>query len=214
MMSLLDQNTPLPLLPAFDDIATPPTPKRSRGASASLSRRVRANLNTLSIPDISNKNMDGGLHLQLQPQGRATMGGASFESILLGGAMRNKAKKAQLILNASSSSSSALPALHKQQLQLHSRKQPTSMRRTGAGASKPVMMMHKGCPIKAKNDNVSLLSLRMAAMLKGSTDAKAQLKFGGLAQKSFQAPGRARSSPYQPSRNLPVRNRSFNALCA
>lgn len=213
-MSLLELNTPLPLLPANDDIATPATPKRSRGASASLSRRVRANLNTLSIPDISNKNMAGGLHLQLQPEGRVTMGGASFESILLGGAMRNKASKAHLILNPSSSSSSlspALPAPPKQQLQLHPRKQPTTMRRTGARASKPVMMMmHKGSPIKTKNDNVSLLSLRMAAMLKGSTDAKAQLKFGG----SFQAPGRTRSSPYRPSRNIPIRNRSFNALCA
>ena len=200
MMSLVDQ-TPLPLLPAFDDITTPLPPKRSRGASAALSRRVRANLNVLSIPDISGAGGAAPLRLQLQPQG--TMAGTSCEKILLGGAMRNKASKAQLILQQQPS---------KQQQQQLSCKKPTTVTNTRRVLSAPPPALMK----KNANANVSLLSLRMAAMLKGSADAKAQLKFGGslAAAKSFQAPGRARSSPYRPSRNVPTRNRSFNALCA
>lgn len=212
-MSLVVQ-TPLPLLPAFDDTMTAPSPpKRSRGSSEALNRRVRANLNVLSIPDMRPGAPGAApLRLQLQPQG-TSLAGTSFEKILLGGAMRNKASKAHLILNTSPSRKQKLQLLSKKPLPL------TSNRRVLSGPP-PSSMMHRGnsSPLSVKkNANVSLLSLRMAAMLKGSTDAKAQLKFGGsLAGKhSFQAPGRTRSSPYQPSRNIVnMRTRSFNALCA
>jgi hypothetical protein len=178
MMSF--EQTPLPTLP-FDN-CTPLPPKRGRRTSAALNRRVRANLNILSVPDI---NEVGSAPLQLQPQKRAILG-SSYEKLLLGGALR----KAQMKAKSSN----------------HMRT-PTPRTVVSAPAIKANSM---------KTGGTSLMSLRMAAMLKGSADANnAQLMFG--AAKSFQAPGRARSGGYihrSPARAIPVRNRSFNAVSA
>ena len=170
--------------------ATPLAPKRARRTSPTLNRRVRANINMLSIPDI---HSDGpSAPLQLAPQGRADVGGLSFDKILLKSkvapAPASPAKKSHVIVPLPKS---------------NSRNSPKNIIRAPA---------LRGSPLKGPNN--SLMALRMASMVKGSVDAKAQLKFGGL-NKSFQVPGRARSSPYRPSRALPTRNlnRSFNALC-
>lgn len=204
MMTSLEKQTPLPMLPTFDNATTAPmAPKRSRGSSVALNRRVRANLNVLCIPDIrSSNNTAAPLQLQMQPQGKTAV---DFQSILLGGAMRNRASKAKLILTAKHNK----PIIHH-----HSHKSSPNSLRT------PVERRFLPGPppqLKGgKNANMSLLSLRMAAMLKGSVDAKAQLKFGTSlgGNKSFAVPGRSLSSPYRPSRATINRNRSFNALCA
>lgn len=195
MMSF--EHTPMPLLPSFGD-ATPMTPKRPRKTSATLSRRVRANLNELSIPDIHSGSSSP---LKLMPQGSASFGGLSLDKILLNGAMRNKQQQQQ-----KKTSHVIAPLAPKTTNVVSSppRKQVLS----------PSSLVKKSSPLRGPNN--SLMALRMAAMVKGSADTKAQLMFGGKVNKSFELPGRARSSPYRPlvSRALPLRNRSFNAICA
>jgi hypothetical protein len=192
--------TPMPLLPEFDNV-TPMTPKRVRRVSEALHRRVRANLSLLSIPDIQSP---ASVPLLLQPQGRGEVTGLSFDKILLGGAGRNKAAAAAKTLQRLSPPQQNIPL---RPVMVTTRISP--VRKT---AQTPAAF--KTSPLKSGGDNPSLMSLRMAAMLKGSIDAKAQLKFGnGLSNKSFQVPGRALSGPYRPSRANPMRNRSFNALC-
>ncbi|CAB9517581.1 expressed unknown protein [Seminavis robusta] len=201
-MFSLDQS-PLPMLPTFDNV-TPVPPKRGRRTTASLNRRVRAHLDSLTIPDIQKA---GGVSapLMLQPQGRSQVGGVSFESILLGG--RNKtaaaAPKAPLLASPLAQKAKAAPTIR------------------GSPARRAAAPVFKTSPLKnaggAFSSGPSLMSLRMAAMVKGTADAKAQLKYGssGPFNKQFQAPGRTRSSPYRPSRAVPtMRSRSFNAVCA
>ena len=185
MMSIdLDQtqSTPFPQVPAFDDVATPATPKRVRRTSVALNRRVRANIGALGIPNISAM---GSGPLRLEPQKRSIMG-SSYEKLLLGGALRHKNSQASKTISSS--------------------KAKTSLR------TPPRTVVSAPMKTTMKTGNISLMSLRMAAMLKGSSDAKAQLKFGQTL--SFSPPGRARSSPYRPSRSMPVRNRSFHAVSA
>jgi len=202
MLSL--EQTPLPFLPSFDD-HTPMAPKRGRRTSDELNRRVRANLNILSIPDMQSigSAAPSSPFLLLQPQtttchsrgGVGAVPGSPYEKILLAGAMRSKANKAQ------------------QQQRSHVLVAPPT--RASVVAVAPPPMVKTSSPGKnSPGSNHSLMSLRMAAMVKGSSDARAQLKFGGVVNKSFAAPGRSLSSPYRPSRALPSRNRSFNALCA
>ena len=185
MLSL--EHTPMPTLPSLND-TTPMAPKRARRTSPTLSRRVRANLNVLSIPDIQSGTT---APLTLVPQGRSSVGGVSFDKILLNGAMRNKHmlanKKSHVIAPLSKVNSPARKAIS------------------------PSIL--KSSPLKGPNN--SLMALRMAAIVKGSSDTKAQLMFGG-ANKSFELPGRTRSSPYRPlvSRAPPIRSRSFGAVCA
>lgn len=187
MMSMDLEHTPFPLLPSFD-VATPATPKRKSRTSAALNRRVRANLNTLSVPDLSSVGGSSAT-LQLQPQGRTVLG-SSYEKLLLSGAVRNKNKV------------------------MSSHGKPKTNLRTPAPRT-IVSAPNKANSLSMKTSGTSLMSLRMAAMLKGSADAKnVNLKFGGQFDKSFAAPGRARSSPYRPSRSMPLRNRSFNAVSA
>jgi hypothetical protein len=157
----------------------------------------------LSIPDIQSS---APAPFMLQPQGGCEVSGLSFDKILLGGAMRNKvaaaAKKPQLV----SQTQQKVPV------------KPVVASTIGSPVRKVAQtpIVFKTSPFKSDGANPSLMSLRMAAMVKQSSDAKAQLKFGsGPFKKSFQAPGRALSGPYRPSRAMPVmRNRSFNALCA
>jgi len=212
MLSL--EQTPLPFLPSFDD-HTPMAPKRGRRTSDELNRRVRANLNILSIPDMQSigSAAPSSPFLLLQPQtttchsrgGVGAVPGSPYEKILLAGAMRSKANKAQ---QQQRSHVLVAPPGRKAQNTLRS-----PVARTVVQTPPP--MVKTSSPGKnSPGSNHSLMSLRMAAMVKGSSDARAQLKFGGVVNKSFAAPGRSLSSPYRPSRALPSRNRSFNALCA
>jgi len=245
-MMMMEQNytyqTPFPPLPDLNT-TTPPTPKRCRGASEELSRRVRANLHVLSIPDIAtisdtdasstNQFSCGGL--QLQPQGQMK----NISSMFLKGAMRhnnnnNKAHQSQLM----NQSSLSLSLSKKTNLMTANSRRPFDHLRSPVIrqvlAAPPADLQKKKKKtitprqVKSPDSTTSLLSLRMAAMRakvgggggqEPQQDQDQQLLFFGVTaadKKSFHAPNRSRSSPYSlPSRNTNlVRNRSFNALCA
>jgi hypothetical protein len=192
MMSL--EQTPMPLLPSFG-ACTPMPPKRKCRTSSTLNRRVRANLNELCIPDIQSGT---SAPLKLTPQGRTSFAGLSFDKILINGAKKHMAQTSSSTPTVTIKKSHVIPPLPKS----HS---------PGRKVISPSVLKSS-----SPRSNNSLMALRMAAMVKGSADPKAQLMFGGKFNKTFELPGRARSSPYRPlvSRTPPMRSRSFGAVCA
>lgn len=208
-MALDLQCTPMPTLPMDGNVPEPTTPKRVRRTSEALNRRVKANIGALYVPSMN--EIGAGSRLTLQPQARSLVS-SSYSKTLLSGAMKKiqerqqqkkqqEQQKQQQQQQVSPQTSRALP---------RSMVRPTTPRNNNSRNLPVIKNMRSGTN--------SLLSLRMAAMLKTSPDqiglkpTVAHMKFG--APRTFNVPGRANSSPYRPSRAIPTRSRSFNAVCA